>query len=235
MNCIVVDDEPIALSGMSDFVRKTPFLKLIASCKNALEAVQAITENQVDLIFLDINMPMLSGLEMIQTIDRPPMVIFATAYPDYALKGFELNAVDYLLKPISYSKFLKASQKAYKTFHLTQQPESPNNEEYIYIKVDKKLIKVKINDITYIEALKDYIQIHTKEHSYITYLSLNKIIEHLPDSNFAQVHKSYIIATDAVEAIDGSFLEIGKKAIPIGRAFKEKVFLKIINNKLLKK
>lgn len=235
MNCIVVDDEPIALSGMADFVERTPFLSLVSSCKNAMEALQVISEGQVDLVFLDINMPQLSGVDMLESIENPPMIIFTTAYPDYALKGFEVNAVDYILKPISYAKFLKASQKAYKTYCLIHQSGNLQEEDVIYIKVDKRLVKVMISDILFIESLKDYICIHTRQQSYITYLSLNKIIKELPEKSFVQVHKSFIISIHGVDAIDGNVLEINHKAIPIGRAYKEDVLMKILNNRLLKK
>ncbi|NPD83519.1 response regulator transcription factor [Lentimicrobium sp. L6] len=235
MKCIVVDDEPIALAGMADFVERTPFLSLVSACKNAMEALQVISEGQVELVFLDINMPQLTGVDMLESIENPPMIIFTTAYPDYALKGFELNAIDYILKPISYAKFLKASQKAYKAFCLSQKSEELNEDDFIYIKVDKRLLKVKIAEILYIESLKDYISIHTAKQNYITYLSLNKMVETLPSKSFAQVHKSYIINIHAVDAIDGNVLEVNKKAIPLGRAYKENVLVKILNNRLLKK
>ncbi len=220
MKCIVVDDEPIALEGIASYVQKTPFLELTSKCKNAYEALKITSEQKIDLVFLDINMPDLTGIEMVNAMENPPMIIFTTAYPDYALKGFELNVVDYILKPISYDKFLKASQKACNLFNLTNKEVNTSETDFIYIKVDKKLVKVQLNEILFIESLKDYIQIHTKITKYVTYLGLNKMMDVLPESDFIQVHKSYIIAMNAIETIESNAITIKQNVIPLGRSFK---------------
>lgn len=235
MNCIVVDDEPIALEGISEYAKRTPFLKLMGQCKNGYEAIEVISKNDVDLIFLDINMPDLTGVEMMNSIPNPPMVVFTTAYPDYALKGFELNAVDYLLKPISYEKFLLASQKAYKLFSMSETKDESVNEEYIYVKSEKKLVRVDFNDITYIEGLKDYIRIHTSKTKLIAYLSLNKLKDSLPSDKFIQVHKSFIISMNSVTSIDNNLIHINNDFIPIGRAYRSEFFEKVVDKKYLKK
>lgn len=234
MNCLVVDDEPIALEGMAEYVKQTPFLNLVATAENALEAILFLSKNPVDLIFLDINMPELTGVDMLKSLAKPPMVIFATANPNYALEGYELNVVDYLLKPISYPKFLKASQKAYKLYQL-QQNLSDKTDEPLFVKVNKELIKIKPSDIEYIEGLKDYITIKVTDNEYITYLTLSKILESLPNNQFLQVHKSFIVNTNCVEKIIGNQLLIGKKTIPIGRTHKQKVVSAILEGKVIKK
>lgn len=235
MNCIVVDDEYIALEGMADYVRKTPFLKLVGKCKNAYEAIELISTSQVDLVFLDINMPELTGIEMINSVAHSPLVVFVTAYSNYALKGFELDAVDYILKPVAYEKFLKASQKAYKLFKLFKGHDLAVEDDFIYIKVDKKYIKVEIADILFVEGLKDYIRIHTQKEKYVTYLSLNKIIKTLPPNKFMQVHKSFIVATTAIAVVDGNTIQINNERIPIGRSYKDAFFESVVYKKFLKK
>ncbi len=234
MQCIIVDDEPIALEGMTEYVNRTPFLTLVGRCSNAYEAIEIMSETKIDLIFLDINMPEISGLEMMKSLSYNPMVIFTTAYSEYAVEGFELNAVDYILKPISYNKFLNSAQKALRLYKLENQ-ESDKIDDFIYIKVDKKLIKVKLSDILYIESLKDYVLIHTVKGKYTTYLGLNKLIAVLPDTIFVQVHKSYVISANAIDAIDANTIIIGNTTVPIGRAYKTDLFEKIINSKYLRK
>lgn len=233
MNCLVVDDEPIALEGIADYVRQTSFLNLVGTAKNGLEAMTFLNENSVDLIFLDINMPELSGVDMLKSLSKPPMVIFATANPNHALEGYELDVIDYLLKPISYSKFLKASEKAFNLFQLVNNQTS--EEEFIFLKVNKELIKVEVNDIQYIEGLKDYILVKLADNEYVTYLSLSKILENLPLDKFLQVHKSYIVNINNVEKLIGNKLIISEKEIPIGRTHKQKVLNTILQDKIIKK
>lgn len=236
MRCLTVDDEPIALEGISDYVQRTPFLELAAQCKNAFEAIEVLRNDNIDLIFLDVNMPELNGLDMINSLENPPLIIFTTAYAEYALKGYEVNAIDYLLKPIGYDKFLRACQKAYDT-HTLQNNASLTEEhvQFMYIKVDKRLVRVNFNEIRFIEGLKDYVKIHTTRETYITYLSLNKLMFSLPTREFVQVHKSFIVSVDSIEAIDHDLIEIGKQVIPIGRTFKQELFDKVIDKNLLKK
>lgn len=240
MKCLIVDDEHIACEGLSEYVEQTQFLTLAGTCGNAFEAIEFLANYSIDLLFLDINMPLLTGLDMLKSLPNPPMVIFTTAYTEHALEGFELNAVDYLAKPIMYSRFLKACQKAYELFNLRNQ--SAKNEEtttsdFIYIKVDKKLVKVNFDDILYIESLKDYIQIHTKrQQCLITYLNLKKIKELLPKLAFLQIHKSYIISIRDIKATYGNMVElVTGKELPIGQRYRKLLYEKIIRNNLVVK
>lgn len=238
MKCIIVDDEKIARKGLAGYVEKTSFLTLSAQCANSIEAIQLLTSQTIDLVFLDINMPQLTGIDLLKSLPNPPMVIFTTAYAEYALEGFELNAVDYLVKPIMYPRFLQACQKAYELFNLRKQSEQTGEQpqnDFIYIKVDKKLIKVKFEDIIYIESLKDYIQIHTKQQCLITYLNLKTVKELLPSTSFLQIHKSYLVAIDAIQAVYGNMVELPQKALPIGRQYKALLHEKIIKDHLITK
>jgi DNA-binding LytR/AlgR family response regulator len=236
MKCIIVDDEPIALEGMAEYVLRIPFLKLIGKYRNAFDAMEVITDQTIDLVFLDINMPELSGIEMINSLKTPPMVIFTTAYSNYAVKGFELNAIDYLLKPITFNKVLKASQKAYTYFKLSNEEDKDlEDSHFIYIKVDRRLVKVNISDIVYVQGLKDYINIFTVEQKYTTYSSLKKIVEVLPQQEFIQVHKSYVVGVKSIDVIDGKSIEMGKQKIPIGRVYKSQLYEKVVKNKFLEK
>lgn len=235
MKCLVVDDEPIALEGMVNYVNKTPFLELVGTAKNALEAIEFLSNNTVDLLFLDINMPELTGVDMLKSLSKSPMVIFATANPNFALQGFELDAIDYLLKPISYPKFLKASQKANKLFVSSIKDEHKQIDSTIFLKVNKELVKVTTNSIKYIEGLKDYILVKVEGKEYITYLSLSKILESLPAKDFMQVHKSYIVNVNCIEKVVGNQLIISGKSVPIGRTHKQKVLATILTDKVVKK
>jgi len=239
MKCIIVDDEKIARIGLAGYVEKTHFLTLESQCANSIEAVQVLSSQPIDLVFLDINMPQLTGIDLLKFIPNPPMVIFTTAYAEYALEGFELNAVDYLVKPIMYSRFLKACQKAYELFNLRNQSIQTIEKKpdaFIYIKVDKKLIKVDFDNILYIESLKDYIQIHTKQaQCLITYLNLKAIKELLPTDSFLQIHKSYLVAIDAIKAIYGNMIELTGAELPIGRQYKTLLHERIIKDHLITK
>ena len=181
MNCIAVDDEPLALKLVEDFTKKVPFLSYVKSCKNAFEAIDIIQKEEIDLIFLDINMPDLSGIELIKNIDSKPLVIFTTAYSEYAVQGFELNAVDYLVKPFLFERFFKAANKAYETHNLKKNKAVPVGEnssfaqDYIFVKADYSSVKVYLKDVLYLEGLKDYVKIHTKEKKILTLITMKKI------------------------------------------------------------
>lgn len=233
MKCLVVDDEPIAMKGVANYVEQTPFLTLLETAQNAFEAVRFLEENQVDLIFLDINMPQLTGIDFLRTLDNPPMVIFVTANPNHALEGFELNVVDYLLKPLGYPKFFKAAKKAHELFLLRQKPTKTEQDSF-FVKVNKELVKIKLDEILYVESLKDYVLIKTHNKDYIVYLTLTKVLENLPDSAFVQVHKSFIVSVDKIHKISGNQLVIKEKKIPIGRAYKAKAIAHITQNTLQK-
>lgn len=226
MNCIAVDDEPLALNLIEDFTKKIPFLTYVKSCKNAFEAIEIIQKEKIDLVFLDINMPDISGIELIKNIEHKPLVIFTTAYSEYAVQGFELSAVDYLVKPFLFERFFKAVNKAYELYNLKNKKTNSTTEinsytkDYIFVKADYSSVKIFLNDILYIEGLKDYVKIHTKEKKILTLITMKKIEEKLPSSNFIRVHRSFIVALDKIESIQRNRIIINKNWIPVGDSFK---------------
>jgi DNA-binding LytR/AlgR family response regulator len=226
---MIVDDEPLAIDVIENYLQRLD-ARNITRCENAIEAFQSLRQRPFNLIFLDIEMPLLSGLEFLQTVTEPPAVIITTAYRDYAVEGFEFEVVDYLVKPVSFPRFMKAMEK----FLKLNRPAPPNQEqaripatEYLFLKVDRKFVKILIGDILYIESLKDYVRVRTPDHSWITYQSLTEITDKLPPDRFARVHRSFTIALDKVGIIDGNCVEIDGKLIPISREHRRDVFKKI--------
>ncbi|GIV31233.1 MAG: DNA-binding response regulator [Saprospiraceae bacterium] len=241
INTIIVDDEPLALDVLETYIEKIPELNLVGRCSNAFEANEALQKNEVDLMFLDIQMPQLTGMDFLKTLSDPPLVIFTTAYSSYAVEGFEVNAVDYLLKPISLERFMKAVNKATELIELRRrenatQLESSDAETFTFVKADKKYVKVKFSEVLYIEGLKDYVIIRTEKGRIITLQTMRGLEEKLPPRYFRRIHRSYIINVDKVEAIMGNAVEIIEKGqtrhLPIGKNYRDE-FLKIIeDNKL---
>ena len=233
MNCITVDDEPLALSLLEDFIGKIPFLKHLKSCKNAFEALDIIQKEKVDLIFLDINMPDITGIDLVKNLDNKPLVIFTTAYSDYAVQGFELNAIDYLVKPFLFERFFKAANKAYELFNLHNKNQNNASkidnkiDDYIFVKADYSSVKIYLKDILFVEGLKDYIKIHIKDKRILTLITMKKIEEKLPSSMFIRVHRSYIVAIDKIESIQRNRIVINEKWIPIGNSYKERFYKRI--------
>ncbi len=237
INCIIIDDEPLALDILEDYISKVPFLKLIKKCMSAIEALDYLKENKIDLIFLDIQMPDLTGIQFIKSLPRKPDVIFTTAYSDYAIEGFNLNAVDYLLKPISFERFLRAANKYYDTIHRKITGNSNLNtseskgENFIFIKTEYKIVKIDLADILYIEGLKDYIRFVTPKEQLLTLQSMKSMEEHLPSPRFIRVHKSYIVSMQHVEAIERNKIKIKDKWVPIGNTYRDS-FYKIVESKI---
>lgn len=233
MNCIIIDDEPLALEILEDFISKAPFLKLVASCSNSFEATSILQSTEVDLILTDIEMPNFSGIEIIKSLEKQPLVIFTTAYSHYAIEGFNLNAVDYLVKPIPFHRFLKAVTRAHDLYKLKK--ETPiaaktyaNPPEFIFVKSEYESLKINLKEIRYIESLKDYIKIYTHEEKPIlTLSSLKSFEEKLPKSEFIRIHKSYIIAIKHIYSIQRNRVIINNKWLPIGLNYKEE-FHKVI-------
>ncbi|MBS1664965.1 MAG: response regulator transcription factor [Bacteroidetes bacterium] len=225
---MIVDDEPLAIDVIENYLHRLD-AKNITRCENAVDAFQALRNETYDLIFLDIEMPLLSGIEFLKSIKNPPHIIITTAYRDYAVEGFELEVSDYLVKPISFPRFMKAMEKIGKATTTTAKPEEtpPTSSDYLFLKVDRKFIKVQIADILYIESLKDYIRVKTPTQALISYQSLTEITEKLPADKFIRVHRSYTIALDKVTTIDGSCVEIDGKLIPISREHRPDVMKKI--------
>jgi DNA-binding LytR/AlgR family response regulator len=242
INCIIIDDEPLARAGMKEYIADIDFLYLAGEFDNALAATSLISSGTVDLIFLDIQMPKITGLDFIKTLKHPPAVIFTTAYPQYALDGFEVNALDYLVKPISFERFLKAALKAKDFCEMCagskmqiSSIEIQGTAEYFFIKADNRLVKVSLEDILFVEALQNYVTIYTSEKKYISYLTIKSVEDYLPADRFIKVHKSFIIAAAHVDSIDGNEIRIDQHRIPISRSLKEEVTDKLVKGKFLKR
>lgn len=232
IRCLAVDDESYASDIIAAFINKTPFLELVGTTTNAFEALNMVQEGKVDLVFLDIQMPELTGIQFLKICGGKCKVILTTAYPEYALEGFELDVVDYLLKPISYERFYKAASKAQQIINpvpmvqpeMIQQVTSGN--DFIFIKGDtkNKFIKVNYDDILYIEGLKNYVSVYTSTQRIITYQALRELETQLPKPPFYRVHKSYIISIEKIKMIDGNTVFINDEAIPVGETYKEEFF-----------
>lgn len=239
INCIIIDDEPLARKGLKEYIADIDFLKLSGEFDNPLKATSLLNKQNIQLVFLDIQMPKITGLEWLKTLQFVPQVIFTTAYPQYALDGFELNALDYLVKPISFERFYKASLKAREYFEVRHTnmaiPQPGKAEEYFFIKSDNKLIKILFDDVLYVEALQNYVCIHTTEKKQITYLTFRSVEEYLPNEKFIKTHKSFIVSAAKVDSIDGTGLLIGTHRIPMSRHLKEEVTEKLLRGKYLKR
>lgn len=238
INCLVVDDEPVARKGIGRYVEQTPFLTLAGSCKSALEANNFLHQQVVDLLFLDIQMPDITGTEFVRSLSTPPAVIFTTAYREYAIEGFELNALDYLVKPISFQRFLKAANKALAHFETQRNNAAPQAEigfDYFFIKSDGQFIKIRLDDVLYFESEKDYVFIYTKEKRYLTLLSLKQLERDLPPDKFMRIHRSFLVSLDKVDLMEGNQLVINGKHIPVSRSLQETLFNNLIAGRLWKR
>ncbi len=214
MNCIIVDDEPLSQDILKEYIRDAPGLKLIGCCYNALEATEMIRNNTIDLIFLDINMPKLTGINFIRSLDNPPMVIFTTAYPQYAAEGFDLDAVDYLVKPISFERFLKGVNKAFEISNRRNVPVSIAEEGYMTIKADRKIYKINYRDILFFQAYGDFIKVHLRDKILVTSDTLKNMEQNLPDQ-FMRIHKSYIVSLNRIKYIEGNTVHIEGFELPL--------------------
>lgn len=224
IRCLAVDDEKWALDLLVDNIRQVPYLELVAACRDAAEAVHALRDNEVDLIFLDVQMPGLSGLQFVRSLPDPPMVILVTAYEQYALEGFNLSVVDYLLKPVDLERFIAACSKA-KALYDLRHPKASQEEDHFFVNVEYSLVKVVIDDILYVEGLKDYIKIHisASQRPVITRLSLKAIEEKLPSNRFVRVHKSFIVSIAKVTAVKRNVVCIGDAEIPVSESYRDSV------------
>jgi len=235
---IIVDDEPLAQDIIETYVSQLPNLELVAKCSDAIEANQILQNNQVDLMFLDIQMPQLTGIEFMKSLDNPPLVVFTTAYSEYAVEGFEMNAIDYLLKPISMERFMKAVNKVEAKLkeNPSSSPQMDIADDHFFVKADKKLVKVNFDDILYIEGLKDYVIIRQEEGRVITLQTMKSLEARLPVMQFKRIHRSYIVNTKRINALVGNMVELKEKGqtknIPVGKIYREEL-LKMINEKKL--
>src|SRR5205809_926603 len=239
INCVIIDDEPLARKGLREYIADVDFLHLAGEYDNPLKATELISRGEAQLLFLDIQMPKITGLDFMKTLQRSVPVIFTTAFPQFALDGFELNALDYLVKPISFDRFLKAALKAKEYYEVREKNDafktsSISTGDYFFIKADNKLVKVSFNDILFIEALQNYVVIHTQEKKLITYLTFKSVEEYLP-SQFIKVRKSFIVSATKLDSIEGNDIRIGQHHIPISRNLKEEVMEKLLKGKFLKR
>ncbi|BDD08243.1 DNA-binding response regulator [Fulvitalea axinellae] len=221
LRCLIVDDEPLSRNVLEKFVTDVPWLEYAGSRADAFEAQDFLSNEQVDLLFLDINMPKMSGLSLVRSFSgTAPMVIFITAYPEFAVDGFDLDAVDFLTKPVSFERFVRAVNKAreWKEF---RERETRNGLEHIFLKADKKLYKVNFSDIDLLEAYGDYVKVHTEERTIIVFERLKTLLAKLPAERFARAHKSYVIPLEKIEYIEGNQVRVGKRTVPLGAAYKE--------------
>jgi two-component system LytT family response regulator len=230
INCLVVDDEPIARNGILEYIEQVEFLHAVAVCKNAIEASQALQNNNVDLVFLDIQMPKITGTDFLKNLPSPPLVIFTTAFPEYAIEGYELNVLDYLLKPISFERFFKAVIKAQAYLNLRIKQDTITAEPYFFVKSNQKLEKIYVDDILYIEALSNYVILHTKGKKHIVYMSFKGIESQLPVSLFLKIHKSFIVAISAIQTIDNDEMILAGHTLPISKSYRSSVMSRVEKN-----
>ena len=239
IRCLVVDDEPLALHILEDYISKMPFLELVKVTTNPIEALQLVQQGGIDLVFLDVQMPELTGIQFLRIANGKAKVILTTAYPQYALEGYELDVIDYLLKPIAFDRFFKSVQKAQAVLQPASKPDiklettSQQNDflsDFIFVKTEHKIQKVYLNDILFIEGLKDYISIFTPSERIITLQNMKKMEDALPEKHFIRVHKSYIVSINKIDSIERSRIFIGEKVIPVGDTYRDD-FFKVIDGK----
>lgn len=240
INCIAIDDEPLALQKMHDYILRIGYLNLLSEFDNAIDALEFVKSNAVDLVFLDIQMDELTGIQMLETMTDKPKIIFTTAYHEYALKGYELDVCDYLLKPISFQRFLQACEKVHQILSSSEKPKSAtvkaenNNKQdtYFFVKNGNLTQKVNFEEILFVEGMKDYLRIWTKKEKIMTLLNFKKLEEALPSDSFVRIHKSYLISIDKIESIERNHVIIAGESLAIGETYRRE-FFKIIDEKKL--
>lgn len=226
LTAVAIDDEPLALEVIEHFAGKSGDLDLVMAFENPLEAISFLQDNKVDLIFLDIQMPDLTGIQLLESLIYKPMIVFTTAYSQYAVDSYELGAIDYLLKPVSLDRFLKAVNKAVSFIRAQNALDEKSNEhadikDYMFIKSDTRFFKVNLGEILYVEGMRDYVAVHTPERRIMTLMSMSKMMDKLPESDFMRVHKSYIIGLNHIQLIQNNRVKIVEKEIPISNSYKE--------------
>lgn len=230
IKCVLVDDEPLAIKVLLNYFENFSDFEILATFNNSLEALEFLNSNTVDAVFLDINMPMMTGFELISLLEIKTRIVITTAFREFAAESYDLEVLDYLVKPIPLPRFIKCIQKIEAEFNLKNNVKTENHriEPYIFIKVDKKMVKINIDDIFFIEGMKEYIKVVTPEKTYITHKSLTSLTEELPSDRFMRIHKSYTIALNKVKSIEGNRIQIQSHTIPIGRNFSKEVKSKIL-------
>lgn len=235
LHCVIIDDEPLAREGMADYVREVDFLNLVATCENPVELMNLLDRQPVDLIFLDIQTPKMNGIDFLKIVRQPPMVIITTAFPTYALDGFQLNALDYLLKPITFDRFFKSVHKAREYHQLRQKPMEPTPAaaaDHFFIKCGTKYEKILFDEVLYVEGAQNYVTIFTTRGKYMTLLYLKNLEENLDAKAFIRVHKSFIVSIHKITAIEGNEIFIGDYRVPISRNYREQVIEQVVMNQL---
>jgi DNA-binding LytR/AlgR family response regulator len=229
---LVVEDEPLAREGLLNYIREVDFLQVKKVCEDALEANQALAAEKIDLMFLDIQMPKITGIDFLKSLKHPPIVIMTTAYPNFALQGYELDVLDYLVKPFPFERFLKAVNKAREFLELkTKGPEAGRIEpDYIFVKCDYRYEKIHFRDVLFVEGMENYIVIHTAAQKFVTLLRMKTIEETLPASDFIRIHKSYIVSLRAISSIDGNEVVVSGKRLPISREKRNEILARVIKN-----
>jgi two-component system LytT family response regulator len=229
IRCLVVDDEPPARAVIKRYIADMPMLQLVGECANAIETMSYLQQHPVDLMFLDIRMPQLNGNEFLKILRHPPKVIFTTAFPDYAIEGYELDVVDYLLKPVQFERFVKAVHKATQVTVAEKQENmpAPPQESFVYFRAERKMVKVMLNDILYIESMKDYVKVITDKGVIITRQSISSVEEMLPDNLFLRTHRSFIVSLPRIRSYTSELIEIDKTEVPIGKLFRNEVLKKV--------
>jgi DNA-binding LytR/AlgR family response regulator len=227
IRCIIIEDEPLAQDVIKNHLQQSGRFNLVGTYRNALEAKEAIAKEEIDLIFLDIQLPGMTGLNFLRSLINPPLVVFTTSYPEYALESYEFNVIDYLLKPISYERFSKTIDKIIdgKIFKTAAGEIKPINREYIFIRSNGKFFRISFSDIIYIEGMKDYLKIHTADHTIITHQTMGEMENILPPGQFIRIQKSYIVSTARIKAVSGNSVDMGQVLLPIGLNYKEKFML----------
>ena len=237
LNVVIVDDEPLALEGLSNYVREVDFLSLVGTGENPIELMNILGATMVDLVFLDIQMPKMNGIDYLKIAQNRPMVILTTAYPSYAIEGYRLNVLDYLLKPILFDRFIQAAHKAKDYQQLKSQQSTTAQktpEDYFFVKCDHKYEKIFFDDILYIQGMQNYVAIFTRKGKYITHLTLKNIEANLLPHSFIRVHKSYIVSIPKISSVESQEIRVASKGIPLSRNYKEQVMDKVVKQKLFK-
>ena len=231
MTCVAIDDEPIALEVLEEYISKTPNLELLKTFTDAFKAIEYIKENKVQVLFLDIQMPQITGIQLMKSLSEPPLVIFTTAYSNYAIEGFNLNAIDFLLKPFEYERFLKATNKASEYISYKERPaEAVTTSSFIFVKSDYQIVKIDLSDISMIEGMDDYVKIFTSKKMILSNMTMKDILSKLPSSNFTRVHRSFIVSLNHIESVRNKRIKIGEKFIPVGDSFADS-FYKLLGEK----
>lgn len=231
IKCVIIDDEPLAINVIEGHLKSFDHIEVVATYNNPLKAFNILEQEKIDVIFLDINMPQISGFTFIENLTHKPLIVITTAYREYAVKSYELNILDYLVKPIPFNRFLKTINKVYQQVYVSSNSSESliHKEPHIFLKVNKKLVKANLNDILLIESLKDYIKVITTLGDYVVHKSLTAITEELPQSNFMRIHRSYTISINKIDAIEGNTVEIASRKIPIGRNYQKLTKERILN------